>query len=109
MEKEFVAINFITCQPDYVQRFEELFTSRAHAIDRLPGFRRMQVLKPQEPEGKYLVISWWDSEEHFKAWTRSPEFLEGHKRGFEDMARARAEGRTPPMHSEFRCYEVLTH
>ncbi|MCS6981301.1 MAG: antibiotic biosynthesis monooxygenase [Flavobacteriales bacterium] len=108
MEKEFVAINYITCQPEYVQRFEELFSTRARAIDRLPGFRRMQVLKPRDPQGKYLVISWWDSEMHFRAWTRSPEFLEGHRRGFDDLAKAKAEGKTPPMVSEFCCYEVLT-
>jgi len=109
MEKEFVAINFIRCEEFYVSRFEELFITRAKAIDRLPGFKRMQVLKPKEVGDRYLVISWWESEEHFKNWTRSPEFIEGHKRGFADISQAKAEGRTPPMHSEFKCYQVLTN
>jgi heme-degrading monooxygenase HmoA len=46
MEKKFVAINYITCESDYRQRFEELFASRAHAIDRMPGFVDMQVSAP---------------------------------------------------------------
>lgn len=37
-ENNFVAINYIDCEPDYVNRFEELFGSRAQAIDKMPGF-----------------------------------------------------------------------
>lgn len=106
--KNFVAINYIDCQPEYKERFEQLFASRAKAIDRLPGFHSMHVLKPVDENGRYLVVSYWDSEEHFKTWTRSPEFLEGHKRGFEDIAKAKQEGRTPPMTSDFKTYNVIS-
>ena len=102
----FVAINYIDCEPHYIERFEELFGKRAHAIDRLPGFRDMQVLKPKEG-GSYLVVSFWDNEDSFKQWTGSPEFLEGHKRAFADMAAARSEGKTPPMKSTFKTYDVI--
>lgn len=103
----FVAVNFITCQPDYVERFETLFKSRAHAIDRLPGFIRMHVLKPQREGEAYLIVSHWSDQASFDAWRKSPEFLEGHKRGFEDVTRAKEEGRTPPMVSAFKTYDVL--
>lgn len=105
--KDFVAINYIDCQPDYKPRFEELFGSRAHAIDRMPGFHSMQILKPKDGESSYLIMSFWESEEAFKQWTGSPEFLEGHKRGFEDIAKARQEGKEAPMKSTFRTYDVL--
>ncbi|MBP6731792.1 MAG: antibiotic biosynthesis monooxygenase [Chitinophagales bacterium] len=108
-EKQFVAINYIDCQTDYKQRFEELFTTRAGAIDRMPGFRNMHVLKPADDSGQYLVVSYWDSEEQFKTWTSSPEFIEGHKRGFADMAKAKAEGKTPPMKSTFKTYSIITN
>ncbi len=39
--KEFVAINLIDCEPDYITRFEELFGSRAQAIDRMERFKNM--------------------------------------------------------------------
>jgi heme-degrading monooxygenase HmoA len=105
----FVAINYITCKPHYRNRFEELFATRAHAIDRLPGFKHMNVLKPNVDEDNYLIVSYWDSEADFKAWTRSPEFLEGHKRGFEDLRLAKERGEEMPMHSDFKTYTVLSH
>ncbi len=106
----FVAINYISCQPDYTDRFETLFQSRAGAIDKMPGFISMQVLKPQtSPDDPYLVVSQWESEENFKAWTKSEAFIEGHKRGFEDVAQARKEGRTPPMTSDFKTYNVIAN
>lgn len=104
----FVAINYINCQPDYAERFEALFATRARAIDRMPGFHSMKVLKPVDGNGSYLVVSFWESEEHFKNWTRSPEFLEGHKRGFEDIAKAKQEGRPSPMTSDFKTYNVIS-
>lgn len=106
MEKKFVAINYINCEPHYRERFEELFASRARAIDRMPGFVDMQVLRPNG-EGEYLIVSHWASEEAFKIWTTSPEFLEGHKRGFDDIRKAREQGLKPPMSSSFKTYEVI--
>ncbi|GIV52128.1 MAG: hypothetical protein KatS3mg038_2649 [Candidatus Kapaibacterium sp.] len=103
----FVAINRIYCREDYRQRFEQLFATRAHAIDRMPGFLGMQVLRPQREGEPYLVVSFWESKEAFEAWTGSPEFLEGHRRGFEDVRRAREQGQEPPMRSEFVTYDVI--
>ena len=108
MKKDFVAINYIKCEDHYRERFEQLFATRAHAIDRMPGFLNMEVLKPNE-QGEYLIVSHWESEEQFKKWTSSPEFLEGHKRGFEDIRKAREEGKTPPMTSSFKTYQVITN
>jgi heme-degrading monooxygenase HmoA len=108
MEKKFVAINYISCESHYRERFEELFATRAHAIDRMPGFLDMQVLKPNV-DGEYLIVSHWSSEEAFKTWTSSPEFLEGHKRGFEDIRKARESGQKPPMSSTFKTYEVIAN
>lgn len=107
MENKFVAINYITCEQGYEQRFEELFGTRAKAIDKMPGFSHMQVLKPKAEGEPYLIVSHWDSEEHFKLWTNSPAFIEGHKRGFEDIRKAKEEGRKPPMASSFKTYQVI--
>jgi len=106
-KKAFVAINYISCEEDYKPRFEELFGSRAKAIDTMPGFKFMEVLRPQSGEGDYLIVSHWDSEDQFKSWTSSPEFIEGHKRGFDDLKKAKEEGRKMPMTSSFKTYEVI--
>lgn len=82
--------------------------ARARAIDRIPGFRGMYVLRPQKEGDPNLVVSHWESEADFRAWAQSPEFLEGHMRGFEDMRKARERGEDPPMQSDFKTYEVIT-
>lgn len=107
--KEFVAINYIDCEAHYVERFEQLFATRAHAIDTMEGFLDMKVLKPNDGNGSYLILSRWESENAFKAWTGSPQFLEGHKRGFEDITKAKQEGKTPPMKSNFKTYSVISN
>ncbi len=109
MQANFVAVNTITCDPAYIPRFKELFTTRAHAIDRLDGFISMQVLEPKSEGEPYLVVSQWSSEEAFQGWLKSPEFEEGHRRAFEDLRLAKERGEQPPMHSKFMTYEVLTN
>lgn len=103
----FVAINYITCDDSYRERFEHLFATRAKAIDRMPGFINMQVLRPKKSGEPYLIVSHWDNEDSFKAWTGSPEFLEGHKRGFADAKEATERDGKPPMTSSFKVYEVI--
>ncbi len=105
----FVAINAIRCRPEYRARFEELFQSRKRAIDLMPGFLEMEVLKPRGDnlDEAYLVVSYWSSEEAFRSWTSSPEFIEGHRRGFDDLRETRANGLPEPMTSEFRTYDIL--
>ncbi|HJY63309.1 MAG TPA: antibiotic biosynthesis monooxygenase [Ignavibacteria bacterium] len=106
-QKNFVAINYISCKEHYKTRFEELFSTRAKAIDRMHGFKFMEVLKPQQNGDNYLIVSHWESEDNFKSWTKSPEFIEGHKRGFEDIKIAKEKGEEPPMTSSFKTYEVI--
>ncbi|MBS1705578.1 MAG: antibiotic biosynthesis monooxygenase [Armatimonadetes bacterium] len=104
----FVAINTIVCQPHYVERFECLFCSRARMIDKMPGFLGMNVLKCQDPVEPYLVVSFWETEQHFHAWVGSAEFHEGHKRAFADLREYKERGEQPPMSSTFKTYSVLS-
>lgn len=103
----FVAVNYILCKPSYVPRFEELFSTRAGAIDRVPGFVEMFVLRPDIPNEAYLIVSQWADDSSFKTWVGSPEFYEGHARGFEDLRAAKEAGEEPPMKSTFQTYSVL--
>lgn len=76
----FVVMNRIPVKPEYAEQFEEVFRTRARLVDRMPGFLRNLVLRPQNPEDPYIVMTFWESEEAFRAWTESPEFREGHGR-----------------------------
>ncbi len=109
MGKKFVAVNYINCTPEYRERFETLFGSRAHAIDTMPGFIEMHVLRPDTEGDNYLIVSYWENETAFKDWTKSEAFIEGHKRGFADLAKAKEEGRPMPMTSDFKTYEIIAN
>lgn len=106
-DKKFVAINYISCKDHYKVRFEDLFATRKGAIDKMPGFEYMEVLKPADGS-EYLIVSHWDSEDAFKDWTKSEAFLEGHKRGFDDIRQAKERGEEAPMKSSFKTYEVIS-
>jgi len=105
---EFVAVNFISCTAPYRERFEQLFGSRAHAIDRVPGFRHMVVLRPEREGDDYLVVSFWTDRAAFDGWRTSPAFAEGHRRGFDDVRQARERGEPAPMASSMRLYQILS-
>lgn len=107
MNKHFVAVNYISCTEDYRTRFEELFSTRAHAIDTMPGFVNMHVLRPLKAGDSYLIVSYWENENAFKDWMKSEAFIKGHRRGFEDIAIAKAEGRPVPLTSDFKTYQVI--
>lgn len=126
----YVAINYITVRdPNYLKRFTELFATRAGAIDGIPGFLGMHLLEPQnqtndpikstqtyDPETGikdstapvYLVVTHWRDEKSFQNWTRSAQFIEGHRRGFADVANARALGKMNPMSSDMKTYTIIS-
>lgn len=103
----FVAINYIHCRPEYETRFEDLFATRAHAIDRIPGFVEMFVLRPEREGEAYLIVSQWVDEGAFGSWVGSPEFEEGHARGFADLRKAKEAGLEPPMTSSLQTYRIV--
>lgn len=105
----FTAINYISCKKDYKERFETLFKNRAGMIDNNEGFRNMHVLKPNKEEDPYLIVSYWDTEENFISWTKSESFIKGHKRGFEDVKKAKEKGEEPPMKSDFKTYDIIAN
>lgn len=76
----FITMNRIPVNPEYAELFEQNFRERARLVDRMPGFIRNLVLRPQKPDQPYVVMTFWESEQHFKNWVESPEFRQGHAR-----------------------------
>ncbi len=96
-----VTCNRIPVNPDYADAFEERFADRSSLVDAMPGFISFQLLRPQKEGDPYVVMTFWESDEAFKAWTESPEFKEGHARS----------GRLPPQafsgHPKLEIYDVI--
>lgn len=72
--------NRIYVGPDYAEAFEERFRTRAGLVDNMPGFISNQVLRPVNEGDPYIVLTFWESREHFNAWTQSDAFVQGHAR-----------------------------
>jgi heme oxygenase (mycobilin-producing) len=73
--------NRIFVAPDYVEPFEERFANRSGLIDDMPGFIQNQVLRPVSEGAPYVVLTLWESQEHFEAWTQSEAFRKAHTGG----------------------------
>lgn len=104
----FVTINYISCSTSYMERLEYLMQTRKKEIDNMPGFIEMEVLKPNGGDNVYLIISHWEDKSYFDNWRKSEAFAKGHRRGFEDIEKARKEGNEQPIKSTFKTYEILT-
>ncbi len=72
--------NRIFVDPQFAAQFEASFSRRTRLVDQMPGFVRNLLLRPATPDAPYIVLTFWESREHFEAWVRSPEFAQGHAR-----------------------------
>jgi heme-degrading monooxygenase HmoA len=75
-----VVCNRIPVNPAHAAAFEERFSTRASLVDGMPGFVSFQLLRPTKEGDPYIVMTFWESEAHFQAWTQSAAFKEGHAR-----------------------------
>jgi heme-degrading monooxygenase HmoA len=78
--------------------FEKTFTERDRAVDRMPGFMDLQVLRPAEGR-TYVVLTRWKSREAFEQWTHSEAFISAHRKQSPGLAEDR-----PTL----EIYEVIT-
>lgn len=77
----FVAINVLTVPADSAATLEERFAARRGAVDTAPGFRSFELLRPVSGTDQYLVMTHWESQADFEAWTQSQAFRHGHREG----------------------------
>ncbi len=71
-------MNRIPVNPDYAEQFEERFRNRAGQVDKMKGFVRNQVLRPDNADDPYIVLTYWESKVDFETWVNSEAFQQGH-------------------------------
>ncbi len=74
-----IVSNRISVNPERKEAFEERFMNRASQVDNQAGFIAFQLLRPTKEGEPYIVMTMWESQAHFEAWTNAPEFKDGHK------------------------------
>ena len=73
-----VVSNRIQVAQGHEKEFEQRFEGRARLVEHMPGFVRLEVLRPVKSD-YYVVLTHWADEAAFRAWTESPEFKEAHR------------------------------
>lgn len=73
-----------------VQGFEQSWRSRSGMVDKMPGFRGLEVLRNGEEPGAYIVLTHWETQEDYERWAKSPEFVAGHARSGQTGAQGKA-------------------
>jgi heme-degrading monooxygenase HmoA len=73
-----VVANRIPVAPGYEQAFEDRFRGRARLVENAPGFVRQEVLRPRTDGAPYVVMTHWQDEISFRAWTESAAFHAAH-------------------------------
>jgi heme-degrading monooxygenase HmoA len=78
----YLAMNRFTVPLENAEAFEELWLSRESRLHEMAGFVSFHMLKGPEEDGRVLYASHtvWETEEHFRAWTRSDQFRAAHAR-----------------------------
>ena len=71
--------NRIPVKPEAASTFEEAFQKRMGNVDKFDGFVAFRLLRPSKPEDPYVVLTFWEEESHFRAWTQSDDFKEQHR------------------------------
>lgn len=83
-----IVMNRIAVAEGREQDFEKTFTERDRAVDRMPGFIDMQILRPAEGR-TYVVLTRWKSREAFRQWTESEAFISAHRKQSPGLAEGR--------------------
>ena len=83
-----VVMNRIEVAAGREEEFEKTFNERDRAVDQMPGFVDLQVLRPAEGR-TYVVMTRWESRASFDQWTRSETFISAHRKQSPGLAEGR--------------------
>jgi heme-degrading monooxygenase HmoA len=74
----FIVANRVPVAAGYEDTFEERFRKRAGQIDKQEGFMRMQILRSENEDTPYVVLTTWKDRAAFQAWVGSDDFKQAH-------------------------------
>lgn len=77
----YIAMNRFCVPSENAEAFEALWLGRDSFLKGMDGFVEFHMLRGPETDDGILYASHtvWESEAHFRAWTRSQQFRDAHK------------------------------
>lgn len=84
-----VVVSELAVEIEGAVALETAFRNRLGEVDGFPGHQALQVWRDQRRPGRYLMVTWWDSENAFKNYMRSESHRRSHERVPSTPVRAR--------------------
>ena len=73
-----VKINVLSVPEGAGPELEKRFAARKHSVDGADGFEGFELLRPTDGRTTWLVVTRWEDEASFEAWTSGQEFQRAH-------------------------------
>lgn len=64
---------------DQVEAVRRAFEGRPRLVDKVGGFRRMEVYSSRGEPLEFRLMTYWDSEADFRRWFKSHQFQDSHE------------------------------
>ena len=88
----FVSVSHVTLGEGGEAVLERAFAHRLGAVEDEPGFQRLEVWRDVKASGTYVMVTWWDTEDHFRSYLRSDAHDRSHARVPGEPVRPRGAG-----------------
>ena len=88
----FVVTSDVLVAEEGAEVLQAAFADRLRLVEGHPGFQRLEVWRDERDPGAFVMVSWWDDEDAFRTYMRSPDHRRSHSRIPVDPARARPAG-----------------
>jgi heme-degrading monooxygenase HmoA len=75
-----VVVSELQIAPEGASNLEAAFRERLGEVDSFPGHIGLQVWKDPRRPGRYLMVTWWESEAAFHSYMRSESHRRSHAR-----------------------------
>lgn len=72
-----VVANRLPIAKGYEKEFEKRFEHRLRSVDQMPGFIRIEILRPLLGNN-YIILTYWESKAAFETWMKSESFKRAH-------------------------------
>lgn len=75
-----VVTSHLRIDPAGAATLEQAFADRLGEVEDAVGFQRLEVWRDRDAEGRYVMVSWWDTPEAFRAYMGSEAHRRSHAR-----------------------------
>jgi heme oxygenase (mycobilin-producing) len=76
----FVFVSHLTVPEEDHEALERHFRHRSRLVDGFPGFRYLQLLRPETGDATHTFVTAWDSRDAFRRYMKSEEHATSHGR-----------------------------